>query len=55
MTREARTLWWISQGILIFLTIWFYWPDQSLFPINCGLLGLHMAGAFYSQFIQDED
>ena len=50
MQREIRTLWWILQGLLMFLILAF-----SGFVMFGWILSLvHAAGAIYSQFIQAE-
>lgn len=51
MQREIRTLWWLIQGVLMFLVLAF----SGFVMIGWILTLVHAAGAIYSQFIQEEE
>ena len=55
MEREVRTLWWLGQGMLMFLMTLPAWMNTLFIPLSTGLVGLHLLGAIYSQYIQEED
>ena len=51
MQREIRTLWWLGQGLVtILLSLYFDLPYVAL-----GFFVVHALGAYYSQFIQEEE
>lgn len=53
--REVRTLWWIGQGILMFLMTLPVWMHSYFIPLSVGMVGIHLLGAIYSQYVQEED
>lgn len=55
MSREVRTLWWIGQGALMFLVTLLAWRQLWFIPLSIGMIGIHLLGAVYSQYIQEED
>lgn len=51
MQRETRTAWWFGQGLIgIFISLGFNQPYVAI-----GFYIIHALGAFYSQFIQEEE
>ena len=55
MIREVRTLWWIGQGILMFSMTLPVWMHSYFIPLSVGMVGVHLLGAVYSQYVQEED
>lgn len=50
MQREIRSLWWLGQGTLLFLIL----VANGFFFLGWISMGVHVWGAIYSQFIQEE-
>ncbi len=51
MQREIRTLWWCAQGTLLFLIL----VANGFVFLGWGFMLVHIGGAIYSQFIQEEE
>lgn len=51
MQREIRTLWWCGQGLLLFLIL----VVNGFVFLGWLSMLVHVGGAIYSQFIQEEE